>query len=182
MSALRLNVAGLLKESAGAARDYRVHVEPEDLVGMLEDARPVAPLDGEVRLMRTPRSIFVRGQMGTRVAGECSRCLTEVETPVQFDVEAEYFPEVDIATGHALPTPEDDLAFTIDANHELDLSEVARQSLLLAQPMQLLCSETCAGLCPTCGADLNQGACSCEPDVDERLTPLRDLLQRSGRP
>lgn len=178
MNALRLNVAGLLKEQSGAARDYTVQVAPEELAGLLEDARPAAPLEGDLRLMRAPRSIFVRGQLGTDVYMECSRCLAEVDTPVELELEAEYFPQIDISSGAPLPAPDDDLAFTIDGNHELDLSEIVRQSLLLALPMHALCAEACRGLCPDCGANLNQGLCTCEPEpADERLTPLRALLQ-----
>jgi uncharacterized protein len=178
MTALRLNVAGLLKETVGAARDYTVDVGPEAISGLLEEGRPVAPLHGELRLMRTPRSIFVRGHLETRVVVECSRCLAEVETPAEVDVEAEYFPEVDVTTGHALPAPDDDLAFTIDQNHELDLHEVVRQNLLLALPMQTLCSETCRGLCPECGHNLNEGPCEHEGQVtDERLASLANLFR-----
>jgi len=182
MTALRLNVAGLLKETAGAARDYQIDAAPDELSGLLEDARPVAPLQGDVRLMRTPRSVFVRGHLATVIGVECSRCLTEAETPVDVDVEAEFFPEVDVTTGQALPTPDDDdLAFTIDPNHELDLQEVVRQNLLLALPMQSLCSEACLGLCPECGQNLNEGPCEHEGQVaDERLVSLARFFRKAG--
>jgi len=183
MNALRINVAGLLKETAGAARDYPIEAPPAELTKLLETeggARGVQPLTGQVRLMRTQQSVFVRGRLKTRLAVECSRCLETAEVPVQFDVEAEYFPEVDIVTGHGLPKPDDDLAFTIDQNHELDLSEAVRQHLILELPMHAVCRETCAGLCPRCGANLNRGACACEPEVeDERLAPLRALLEKA---
>ena len=179
MSALRFNVAGLLKETAGGVREYEVEAAPADLAGLLEDARPAGGLRGRVRMMRTPRSVFVRGPLQTDVALECSRCLAEIERPIEFHVEAEYFPEIDITTGQFLPAPEDDDAFRIDANHELDLREVVRQHLLLELPMQSVCSEDCQGLCPQCGVDLNEGPCTCEPEpADDRLTPLRALLER----
>ena len=182
MTALRLNVAGLLKETAGAARDFQIDAAPDELSGLLEDARPIAPLRGDVRLMRTPRSIFVRGHLATVIGVECSRCLTEAETPVEMDVEAEFFPEVDVTTGQALPTPDDDdLAFTIDPNHELDLQEVVRQNLLLGLPMQSLCSEACLGLCPECGQNLNEGPCEHEGQVtDERLVSLASFFRKAG--
>ena len=183
MTALRFNVAGLLKETAGAARDHAVDVAPHPLAALLEAARPAANLRGRLRMLRTQRSVFVRGHLETRVVVECSRCLRDTEVPIAFDVEAEYFPEIDIGTGQALPPPDDDLAFTIDPNHELDLREAVRQHVLLELPMQSLCMEACKGLCPRCGADLNEGACACEPeDVDDRLLPLRALLERDGGP
>jgi uncharacterized protein len=178
MSALRFNVAGLLKEGAGAARDVEFSVAPEDLGDVLEDARPLEPLRGRARLMRTPRSIFVRGSVSTRLGAECSRCLEDTVAPIAFDVEAEYFPEIDVSTGHPLPAPDDDLAFTIDASHELDLGEAIRQHVLLEMPMQTVCSEGCKGLCPRCGANLNAGPCDCPAEeVDDRLAPLRALLE-----
>jgi len=181
MNALRLNVAGLLKETAGAARDFVVDVTPAELAPILEDARPLEPLRGELRLMRTPRSIFVRGDLTTRVVVECSRCLADVETPAGVEVEAEYFPEVDVTTGLSLPAPDDDLAFTIDENHELDLTEVVRQGLLLALPMQIVCRETCQGLCVQCGANLNEGPCDCPSEVSEgSLGGLGALLRQAA--
>lgn len=178
MNALRINVAGLLKETAGAARDYPIDAAPGDLVGLIDGARPAEDLIGTVRLMRTQQSVFVRGRMKTRLAVECSRCLEEASVPAAFELEAEYFPEIDVHTGRGLPRPEDDLAFTIDQKHELDLAEAVRQHLLLEIPMHVVCRETCAGLCPHCGANLNDGACECDPGAsDERLAPLRALLE-----
>jgi DUF177 domain-containing protein len=182
MTALQLNVAGLLKETAGAARDYTLDVPPEALAGLLEEGRPAAPLRGDLRLMRTPRSIFVRGRLETRLAVECNRCLDELELPLELDVEAEFFPEIDITTGHALPAPDDDLAFSIDHNHELDLHEVVRQNLLLALPMRALCSEACQGLCSQCGHNLNRGPCEHVGQVtDERLASLASLFPRAAQ-
>ena len=43
----------------------------------------------------------------------------------------------------------------------IDLSEDARQTILLAVPLKLLCREDCQGLCPGCGVDLNREACRC---------------------
>jgi uncharacterized protein len=178
---LRFNVAGLLKESAGAARDYDVRVSPEALASYLDDAHPIGPLTGQVRMLRTPRSVFVRGHLDTRVEVECGRCLAATEVPLSFDLETEYYPEIDIVTGQHLPAPNDDLAFTIDHNHELDLGEAVRQHLLLEIPMQTLCDEACRGLCPNCGQNLNEGPCDCPgEEADERFTPLRALLERSS--
>ena len=183
MNALRINVAGLLKETAGAARDYPIDAPPAELTELLSsesDARGAAPLTGTVRLMRTPQSIFARGRLSGRLAVECSRCLDTAEVPVRFELDAEYFPQVDIMTGRGLPKPDDDLAFTINQSHELDLSEAVRQYLILELPMQTVCREACQGLCPRCGANLNSGACACPAEVeDDRLLPLRALLEKA---
>ena len=49
-------------------------------------------------------------------------------------------------------------------------------ALLVALPLKPLCREDCAGLCPQCGANLNEGPCGCEPDTeDDRWAALREL-------
>ena len=182
MTALQLNVSGLLKETAGAGARLYARRAPRGPRGPAGRGAPGGPLRGDLRLMRTPRSIFVRGRLETRVAVECNRCLDELELPLELDVEAEFFPEIDISTGHALPAPDDDLAFSIDHNHELDLQEVVRQNLLLALPMQALCSEACQGLCPQCGHNLNRGPCEHVGQVtDERLASLASLFPRAAQ-
>jgi uncharacterized protein len=183
VNALRINAAGLLKEIAGAAREYPIHAPAADLTALLEaegGAKGVQPLIGSVRLMRSQQSVFVRGWLKSELELECSRCLGDARLPVRFELAAEFFPVVDIATGQALPKPDDDLAFTIDPNHELDLSEAVRQHLILELPMRAICRETCRGLCPRCGKDLNGGACDCSDVVeDERMAPLRALLEQA---
>ena len=59
---------------------------------------------------------------------------------------------------------------------ELDLDEVVTTTFILAMDTKNLCSEDCKGLCSRCGADLNDGPCSCKPDVDPRLAALAQLL------
>jgi uncharacterized protein len=55
---------------------------------------------------------------------------------------------------------------------EVDLDEIGAEQFVLAVPMKPLCSESCLGLCPKCGTNLNRGQCSCPVDVDQRWQPL----------
>ena len=59
---------------------------------------------------------------------------------------------------------------------ELDLGPMVREELVLATPPYLLCRE--GGLCVRCGSDLNDGPCSCEPELDPRWAALRALQAR----
>ena len=45
----------------------------------------------------------------------------------------------------------------------MDLLPLARDAVLLNLPLAPVCRPDCAGLCPTCGADLNEGPCLCLP-------------------
>ena len=64
-------------------------------------------------------------------------------------------------------------------NGELDLTQVVTEAFVLAMDTKNLCSDDCKGLCPKCGADLNQGPCSCRPETDPRWAALSQLLNNA---
>ena len=80
---------------------------------------------------------------------------------VEVDIEEEFFPMIDIETGAPLHLPEQSEGFTIDRQHQLDLTEALRQGILMARGLSPLCRPDCKGLCPACGNNLNHGPCSC---------------------
>jgi uncharacterized protein len=166
---MRINVSQLLKEPIGSVRDYEVS-EAVDIAGGSRQVR------GEVRLIRTNRGILAKAGLNTEIEATCSRCLSVFDCPLRLNVEEEYFPTTDVVSGAALPLPEEPGCFTIDERHILDLTEAIRQYALLDIPMKPLCREDCAGLCPVCGHDLNQGPCGCSPqETDPRWSELNKL-------
>ena len=51
-----------------------------------------------------------------------------------------------------------------------------REVVLLDSPSTPLCRPDCAGLCPTCGTNLNEGSCDCAPPpADPRWAGLAGL-------
>ena len=62
-------------------------------------------------------------------------------------------------------------------DYKLDLDELIRTDILLELPTKFLCKEDCKGLCPTCGKNLNEGACNCQThQIDPRLEVLKQLI------
>ena len=60
---------------------------------------------------------------------------------------------------------------------KLDLHDAFFDNLFLEMPMTSVCSESCKGLCPVCGANLNRGQCNClQTKTDARLSALGTLL------
>jgi uncharacterized protein len=100
--------------------------------------------------------------------------------PLTLKIEEEYFPITDVVSGASSSLPEEPSCFTIDEHHILDLTEAIRQYALLAMPMKPLCRGDCAGLCPNCGHNLNQGPCDCLPqEADPRWSELNKLALAS---
>lgn len=60
---------------------------------------------------------------------------------------------------------------------ELELDDLVVSDILLDLPGKYLCSETCKGLCPDCGCNLNEGECNCRKgNIDPRLEILKQLI------
>ncbi len=166
MNIAQINVSQQLKASIGSTRDYEVD-------GIVDIEGSNSTVQGEIRLTRTDRGILAKGILHTEIELTCSRCLSLFNCPLTLNIEEEYSPTTDIVTGIPLPLPDEPGSFTIDEHHILDLTEAIRQYAILAIPMKPLCQEDCAGLCPTCGANLNQAPCNCPPQpVDPRWSEL----------
>lgn len=173
---MRYNVAQLLKGPTGQRRHYELH---ENMEGLDPELIPVAPLSGAVTLTRTSQGILATGKLRTRLEVACHRCLEPYEVDVELDLEEEFHPTVmiDDVPLDRIAKEDEDEALNIDDHHNLDLSEVIRQGLLLAVPMELVCRPDCLGLCPNCGGNRNLGECQCEQEpVDPRWSALQDLL------
>ncbi len=123
---------------------------------VLEEWELTEPATGWVRASNARRSIVVRGAAKTAVKMECSRCLCEYSQPLEFDLDV----TVPISTFNSFLGPAaveedendegDELTRDdIDAlfqEHSLDVSELVRQAIVLAAPIQPLCRPDCEGL------------------------------------
>jgi len=173
---MRYNVAGLLKGPTGTQRRYNLN---EDISHLDQELEPIRPLVGLVALMRTSQGILVTGRLRTALRVTCRRCLEPCNMEVELDLEEEFHSVVRIGKAPLddVPEEDDDEALLIDEHHILDLSEVVRQGLWLAGPVEALCRPDCAGLCPRCGGNRNLGECHCDQAaIDPRWAALQTLL------
>ena len=172
---LQVNVAQLLKDAVGATRTFEV-----DGLALESDEGASAYVRGEFRLTRTDRGVWASGPVAFSVDYVCSRCLTPFASWIEARVDDVFLPSVDIATGAKLRYGEDDSGAdinSIDEQHVLDLSDALRQYRLAGVLMAPVCREDCEGICPECGNDRNESACTCEHYQDQRWTVLRKLLE-----
>jgi DUF177 domain-containing protein len=168
----RLNVAGLLREPAGTSRTIEL-----GSLDVTTGGAPARRVLGTVRLQRTNRGILASGRARTLARRSCIRCLDEFDEPVDVELNEEFLPTLDPATGKALAVDEADAQVArIDAHHEIDLAALVNDEFLLAEPMHPLCRPDCGGLCPVCGGRIDNGGhdehLASEPDP--RLAALAD--------
>lgn len=167
---LTLNVLTELRQRIGSANEYEID-EPYLAV----DDQRIEDIRGSLRLLRTDRGLLAKVDAEGATDARCSRCDEALRIPVHLDFEEEYVPLLDPNTSATVYLAEDDETFRIDKRYELDLREGLRQYILISEPVKPLCKPDCAGLCPMCGADRNEGPHECEEPPDERWSALAGL-------
>lgn len=126
----------------------------------------------ESNVSKRKSEIVVFSRVRTQAKYVCDRCLKPFGAAIDEGVTVLFTTDQSYLEGE-----DNELVQLIGAHtREIDLSVGLRESILLAVPMKHLCSENCKGLCPTCGANLNEEECRCVRElIDPRWEVLRKL-------
>ncbi|MCI1665456.1 MAG: DUF177 domain-containing protein [Atopobiaceae bacterium] len=137
-------------------------------------------IDYDLMLTNAGEGILATGILTAHVVGTCDRCLEEACFDVSGEVDEYYLFEMPEADEQG--EDEDDVDFSLVGDDDtIDLAPALMSALIMETPYVVLCREDCAGLCPTCGANLNEGDCGCaakaasEPDPMSPFAALKDL-------
>jgi len=158
---LKMQVGFLLNEGVGQSRDVEFDVPTLKV----SDDLTLDHLRGTLHLTRNSRGILVQGTLDASLQGECGRCLTPTAVDLEVPIEELFvYP----------PRPEAE--FNLGEDGILDLAPLLREEIIIDTPIGILCKPDCAGLCPNCGKNLNEGPCGCERDeIDPRFAALKAL-------
>ena len=130
--------------------------------------------------------LLARGTIKAHATLECGRCLKPYGADFDIKFELPFKPEADEDEDESSLRGEreltsDELTSATYADDELDVDEMLREQLILGIPMRRLCGEGCKGICPRCGADLNEGDCGCpQSAADPRFQALEKLLKQDN--
>lgn len=120
--------------------------------------------------------IEVRGSLNVTVEAPCDRCLETAAFPVEKDFDLLYCPADQLKSGGEDEIEGDATEVDFYQGDRLNLNDVLREVVLLALPMQLVCSEECKGICPGCGQNRNLQQCDCRAEAsDDRWSKLKAL-------
>ncbi len=146
-----------LPRRAGSMKQVRRTADAPDELGIgVIGVPPHSPIELDLRLEAVGEGVLVTGTAEVQLTGECTRCLKPLSDTDTVDIqELFYYP------GNG---PDDDEAARI-AGELIDLEPLLRDAVVLDLPFSPLCRDDCAGLCPQCGANLND-----EPDHDHAET------------
>ena len=124
----------------GFPKAVRVEYNPKEMDLEFVDLTYLQPVLLEGAVEKIQDTLTVRGHLTSQQQRTCARCLKHVDTPLNQPLE---------------------LIYDIKGKTEVDALEDIREILILDHPIRFLCQENCKGLCPFCGADLNEGSCDC---------------------
>lgn len=162
---LSLRTLRLLPGEEHADR-FTIPLEPLRLGGQTYEAAP-AKVEATLAVQRATSGYAMRLSFDVGVQGPCMRCLEDAAVTLGVDVR-EYH-DLDAAG-------DEELVSDYVADDEVQLAAWARDAIVLALPDPILCRPECAGLCASCGKNLNR-----EPhvhgadDVDPRWAALEKL-------
>lgn len=144
--------------------DLELNITPDEVAAMASAEGQEVPtvtsgLTGRLVIRRLGRRLALRGGFQVKVKIPCDRCLADREAALTGEVNEMVnlvFPDD--------PTAEDgdpDGSLPV-VDGRVDLTGLMGEFFWLAWPFRFICRPDCAGLCPRCGADLNDGLCGCD--------------------
>ncbi len=168
-------------------REARGHVDrtldpPALPVAADEAFRLQAPVHLVFDIFKEGLQFRLVGRVESSLTLACGRCLEDIALPVDLPFDLLYLPHSENAGEGEVEVEDDDMTTAYYRDEQIDLGQLALEQFYLAVPMKPLCRESCRGLCPECGTNLNAGTCSCVREwVDPRLASLRPLLDKGAR-
>jgi uncharacterized protein len=137
---------------------------------------PASPIELELLLESVQEGVLVTGTAAGVARGACVRCLDGMELEFEVPVrELFVYPEREQAARESgLDSQEEPVL----CGETADLEPAVRDAIVLALPFQPVCRETCPGLCPRCGARLEDQPEHRHDDVDPRWSALQGLSTR----
>jgi uncharacterized protein len=130
-------------------------------------------IDVACNVARVKETVFIEGRVATTVEAPCGRCLEMTRLPVGASFKYTFCPPpADPKEEWELTAEDLDCAYYEEDT--IDLDSLIFEQIMLQIPVKPLCGESCRGLCPHCGINLNTASCGCRTETfDERLAALK---------
>ena len=133
----------------------------------------IRKVDISCRVAKVREKVFIEGSMEALLNQECCRCLEMAEVPVRTTFRYILIPgHLTFRRSQGLEEGQADFGYYDE--EQIDLNPLLFEQIMLQIPMKVLCMDTCRGLCPGCGVNLNVTECDCRKEsTDERLSILK---------
>ena len=158
---MKIEVKNLLKQSEGTSEIHPIALSNLDL----KDAG-TANVAGNITLTKLDDFILADITGKADVSQPCSRCLKEVILTIPLNFAREFKEEIpgpQQSRGRQARNDDniEEEAYSI-IDGQIDLASPIADEIIASLPVKILCQNTCKGLCPTCGHNLNDNPCTCD--------------------
>ncbi|MGC8492402.1 MAG: YceD family protein [Syntrophobacteraceae bacterium] len=125
-------------------------------------------LQVELFLDKRTDHLTVTGTIQGALEVGCHRCLRPFLLPVDEKVDIYLVTEGRGEREDEKELEADELLYEFFDGEVIEVDELVAEQIFLGLPVKVLCSEDCRGICPGCGANLNEEACRCKADHTSR--------------
>jgi len=154
---MRLDLAKVLEEGGVVGETVPLGTMESEQGGSLETGPAVV----RGRVTRASRGYEFDASLETSITLECVRCLEPFSQSLAFEFHLLFVSRDDEPHGGENQIQSADCDICLCEEGRVDLTAVAREQVYLHIPLKPVCTETCRGLCITCGENLNAGRCRC---------------------
>jgi uncharacterized protein len=148
--------------------------DPGKIIPDFEGIVGVQKVSAVLDIQKSGEEYFCQGEIDATVRLECARCLSEFESELRNTTDFIVCSESLYAERIREGIDYEDYTFFQGADLQADLTAIVRQTIILAVGLKPLCSESCRGLCPHCGVNLNEQTCGCAAKhIDPRWEQLK---------
>jgi uncharacterized protein len=124
-----------------------------------------APLRTALRALRIGDLVEIDGDVETSVRLPCSRCLQPFETPLKSSFALTFMQQaadvMEDSEPQEVELSAEDMGVVYFQGEKINLKDAIQEQVVMEFPLRPLCKLDCKGLCPNCGADLNEDPCDC---------------------
>lgn len=137
--------------------DINEELKASDLSLETEHAHYTEGVKVKAHVEKDKDVVNVNCNIKSRKRQTCSRCLLEFELPIEKRI---------------------DFVYQLTGEHVIILDDNIRDTIILDNPIKIVCKEDCKGLCIQCGKNLNEGVCGCK--IKEQYMTAKSEIRYSG--
>jgi uncharacterized protein len=137
--------------------DASTFKRPED-----SDISFVSPVEYDLKIEKAGNSIWIRGPVRARFSLVCARCIEQFAFSVASRLDIELLPRNEAPGGSDVELKKEEMDIYYFEGEEIDIDPYIFEEIMLNLPVKALCAESCKGICPSCGKNLNIEDCRCE--------------------
>ena len=175
---MRFYVKNILKQM-GEDLEIEAFEPIKGLSDCAEGYKILDPVKMKGKLTNLGGRINLKADVAVKYQTECGRCLEPVIGTMEISLDEEFVPNARFNSefNAGFDAAKDDSGEYHFDGDWVDIDSAIIDTIVVALPISLLCSEDCKGLCPECGNNLNKQACSCaENATNPAMAKLKNFF------